>query len=157
MAVRKVRAISSRDIGAPAGVAYGILADYREAHPAILPSPPFEDYCLLAGGQGAGTEISFVMRAFGGRHVSRGTVSEPEPGRRLVEYYPESDVTTSFTVDSLATDRCRVTIATEWEAPIPRVWIERLFAPRFLRRVFDQELDNLARRATRGLTSTRTT
>ena len=33
---------------------YGILADYREGHPAILPKPYFTEVKVEQGGQGIG-------------------------------------------------------------------------------------------------------
>ncbi len=46
-------------IDAPAAKVYGIIADYREGHPSILPKPFFGSIQIERGGTGAGTVISF--------------------------------------------------------------------------------------------------
>jgi len=131
----------------PAEDAYGILADYEVGHPAILPRPPFGALRVLKGGRGAGTEIVVEMTALGRTQSLRAVVSEPEPGRLLVERYPDTGATTSFRVEPLGPSRCEVTIETDWQAPAPRGWIERMLAPRLLRRTYDRELQNLEVRA----------
>jgi len=45
---------SSR-VTAPAAVAYGIIADYRDGHPHILPAKYFRNLQVQAGGRGAAT------------------------------------------------------------------------------------------------------
>src|SRR5262249_7904903 len=103
-------------IEAPASRVYAILADYRDGHPRILPQPPFHSYELESGGQGAGTVIRFQMTALGKTQVFRGLVSEPEPGRVLVESYFDSRTATTFTVDPAGGDnQSRVTFATDLE------------------------------------------
>jgi Polyketide cyclase / dehydrase and lipid transport len=152
MAILRVQ--TSRTIEAPAADLYGILADYREGHPGILPRPPFGELHVERGGRGEGTEIYFTMTSFGKARSMRARVSEPEPGRVLVEKGVEIDLTTTFTVDPVGPGSATVTIATEWSSPIPRAWIERLLAPRFLRGVFARELANLERAARPGSAST---
>ena len=76
----------ARLLDAPAAVVYHCLADYREHHRAgtFLPLV-FTDLQVVRGGVGAGTVIRFTTR-LGGRTVTRTQeVSEPEPGRVLVE------------------------------------------------------------------------
>lgn len=138
---------ASRRLEAPAPDLYEILADYREGHPGILPRPPFGELRVEQGGRGEGTEIYFTMTSFGKTRSMRARVSEPEPGRVLVEKGVEVDLTTTFTVDPSGPGSATVTIATEWSSPIPRAWLERLIAPRFLRGVYFQELANLERAA----------
>ncbi|HEU5042445.1 MAG TPA: SRPBCC family protein [Gemmatimonadales bacterium] len=133
---------------APARV-YGILADYREGHPAILPPEFFRDFRVVQGGQGAGTLITFGVRSFGRIQRFRAAVAEPEPGRRLTETDVESGTTTSFTVEPADEGRgARVTIATHHRRDGIAGWIERWLAPRFLCRVYAAELALLAQRAT---------
>src|SRR5438045_3283999 len=80
---------------------YAIIADYHEGHPRILPKQ-FSGLKVEKGGVGAGTVIRFQMRAFGATRNFRGEVTEPEPGRVLVETYlePNPSVTT-FRVNSV--------------------------------------------------------
>jgi hypothetical protein len=78
---------AERLLQAPADVVYHCLADYREHHRVdggFLP-PAFTSLEVLEGGVGAGTLMRFTTKV-GGRSVTRTQrVSEPEPGRVLVE------------------------------------------------------------------------
>jgi hypothetical protein len=133
-------------VAATAERVYAILADYRVGHPGILPQPPFHSYELEAGGQGAGTIIRFKMTALGRTEKFRGVVTEPEPGRVLVETYSDSTSVTTFTVEPLdGGTHCRVTFATEMETRggLPG-FLERFFITRFLRKTYRREMENLA-------------
>lgn len=124
---------------------YAILADYHTGHPAILPPDVFRDLRVEEGGRGAGTRISFEMRSFGTWRRHHGVVSEPEPGRRLVETYPGVGIDTTFTVEPAEGGAAsRVTIATTYARAGLRGRIERLLAPPFLRKVYAAELEQLA-------------
>ena len=83
-------------IHAPAERVYRIIADYRQHHPNILP-PAFSDLRVEEGGVGEGTVISFKMTAGGRTRQTRARVTEPEPGRVLVESGIDSSVRTSPT------------------------------------------------------------
>lgn len=132
-------------IPAPPSIVYGLIADYLESHPRILPRRYFEDLKVEEGGVGAGTRIRFFMRSFGVRRLFRARISEPEPGRRLVETYDPTGMTTTFTVDGQGGGQTSlVTIATRYARRGPAGWIERLLAPRFLRKVFAAELELLS-------------
>jgi hypothetical protein len=93
----KAKVSAERLINAPADVIYHCIADYREHHrpDGFLP-PAFSDFEIHRGGVGAGTEVSWVVDAGGRRRPMTATVSEPEPGRTLVE--TGSGVETTFTV-----------------------------------------------------------
>ena len=100
-------------IQAPPQVVYAILADYHEAHPRILPKPPFVALVVEQGGTGAGTVVRVQMRTMGRIQTFRSVVTEPEPGRVLVETNDNGYVTT-FTVEPRAEGRhAYVTFATE--------------------------------------------
>jgi len=64
---------------------YATIADYREGHPNILPKENLYDLQVEQGGYGAGTIIRFKARILGIEQSIRHRVSEPEPGRILVE------------------------------------------------------------------------
>ena len=71
-------------------------------------------------------------------------MTEPEPGRVLVETDLTKGAVTTFTVDSLGGRRSLVTISTE--LPVRRGVIgaiERAMARRFLRKVYVAELARL--------------
>lgn len=134
-----IRASAEQIIPAPADQVYGLLADYRVGHPSILPSA-FSHYAVLEGGTGAGTRIRFRLRLGGRTQETEGLVTEPEPGRMLVETDNQIDPVTTFTVDPLG-QQCRLLIESVWEAsPGIRGVVERWLAPRLLRRLFREEL-----------------
>ncbi|HEX8692253.1 MAG TPA: SRPBCC family protein [Longimicrobium sp.] len=141
----RIQATATAEIDAPAEVVYGVFADYRVGHPSILPKRHFSAWEVESGGRGAGTVVRFRMRVLGVTRPARGVVTEPEPGRVLVETYPADDIVTTFTVDPLPGGRSRVTIVSD----MPRHggivgWIEGLVVPRALRPVFAEELRLLA-------------
>jgi hypothetical protein len=125
---------------------YAILADYRVGHPAILPKPYFTELVVEEGGQGAGTIVRVGMQVMGKAFAYRQTISEPEPGRVLKEVDDAAGVRTTFTVDPLNGDgRSRVTIATDAAISSGLTgWLERVFNPPVMRRIYKQELQNLA-------------
>ena len=136
---------------APASVVYGLLADYRDGHPRILPRRWFGPLVVERGGTGAGTQIRFTMRVLGRERPAWGVVSEPEPGRVLVESYPDSGVVTRFTVVPAGAAAADVTIATE--LPTRRGVagaIERALTTRLLQRIYRDELAQLAEVVGRG-------
>ena len=140
--------VVAREMGAPAEAAYGLLADYREGHPSILPKPWFESLEVEEGGRGAGTRIRVRMKALGRRTELRMKVREPEPGRVLVEDDEENGVVTTFTVDPLPGGaRCRVEFATVWRSkPGLAARLEGLVTRVLARRIYRAELEILARR-----------
>jgi len=79
---------AERLLKAPVETVYQCLSDYTTHHrhqPEGFLPPAFTRLDVLRGGVGAGTIIRFTTR-FGGRSVTRTQeVSEPEPGRVLVE------------------------------------------------------------------------
>lgn len=143
-----VRVSASSVIDAPPHVVYSILADYRVLHPSILPSWAFLSLEVVEGGVGAGTVIRFRMRAYGSTRESLAMITEPDPGRLLVETDVKTGLRTTFDVRPVATGSgTTLTILTEWESHGLRGWVEGLLVPRFLRKVYAEELALLARRA----------
>ncbi len=127
---------------------YGLLADYRTGHPQILPQRSFGDLIIEEGGYGAGTVFRVTTRAGRIEQKWRMIVSEPEPGRVLVDtdMAPTSTLTTTFSVMPVADgQQARVEIATKWESRAGIAGLmERLFYPSGMRRIFQQELRQLA-------------
>jgi hypothetical protein len=142
-----LRITASAVIPAPAPVIYSLISDYRQGHPSILPASYFERLTVLEGGEGAGTRIECTMRAFGGRSTFRARITEPEPGRVLVETHEDTGTATTFTVGPVAERTTRVTIETVYRAQGIRGWIETLLVPRYLGKVYSAELRQLAQRA----------
>ncbi|HEY1775929.1 MAG TPA: SRPBCC family protein [Solirubrobacteraceae bacterium] len=133
---------AERAIAAPPDVLYGYLADNREHHPNFLPEA-FSNFQVESGGVGAGTITRFRITAGGRSREYRMAVEEPQPGRVLTESDTGSTLVTTFTV-SPAGAGSRVQIATTWEgASGVGGFFERLFAPRVLHKIYEEELERL--------------
>jgi hypothetical protein len=138
-------ATATRVIHASAERVYRIIADYRDTHPLILPKGYFLSLQVEEGGYGAGTIVNFTMRILGRTQSFRSLITEPDPGRLLVETDIRSQTATSFQVmPSGAASMARVTISTEIGG---RNRIEAAFAKPMLQRIYRQELELLARLA----------
>ncbi len=137
-----VEVSAERVVRAPAERVYGYLADYSEHHQRFLP-PAFSGFRLVSGGVGAGTEVEFVVTAGGRSRPYHMVVSEPEPGRVLVETDANSSLVTTFTVSPDA-GACRVRMHTAWQGAggIGGIF-ERLFAPKVMRSLYEDELQRL--------------
>jgi hypothetical protein len=137
---------ASAVIPAPAAQVYGIIADYRNGHPRIIPRPPFGSLDVEQGGVGTGTVIRFQMRVLGRTRSFRAAITEPEPGRVLVETDLDMGAVTTFTVDPCEEGRqARVTIQTDLETRGGLLGIvQRFVVTRFLRPVYVRELAQLA-------------
>ena len=129
---------------------YSLLANYRDGHPRILPAQ-FSGLVVEQCGVGAGTVIRFQMSVLGTKKNFRAAISEPEPGRVLVETFLEpAGVVTTFTVNpGSAPADCHVTISTEIPArPGFKGTVEKILSGLLLRPIYAKELANLARVAT---------
>jgi hypothetical protein len=129
---------------------YSLIANYNDGHPRILPKQ-FSSLVVEQGGVGAGTVIRFQMSMFGRKQAFRAAITEPDPGRVLVETYLDtSDAVTTFTVSpGTAPADSNVTISTE--LPVRSGFlgkIERTLSTLMLRPIYVKELENLARVAT---------
>ena len=138
----EVKAAAERLIDAPAATVYACIADFREHHPRILP-PAFSNFRVEEGGIGAGTVISYTLKAGGRTRSGRARVDEPEPGQVLTETDTQSSLVTTFTVTPQG-QQSSVRIATRWTgAGGIGGFFERTFAPRVLRRLYADELARL--------------
>jgi len=136
-------ASSTRVIDAPADQVYRIIADYRNSHVLILPKEYFLSLNVETGGVGAGTIVNFSMRILGRTQDFRSLITEPQPGRLLVETDIRSETPTSFQVIPVeGSALTRVTISTELRG---RNWLETLLAKPVLEKIYRQELELLAR------------
>lgn len=137
-------------IDAPAAAVYAILADYHDGHPAILPAPYFTGLIVIEGGYGAGTVAETTMNVFGARRTYLMAVSEPEPGRVLREEDAAAGLVTVVTVDPVDEGRrSQVTfLTTSRVSPGLKGWLEKLMNPPITRRIYREEMQLLAERAT---------
>jgi hypothetical protein len=125
---------------------YGVFSDYNVAHKAVLPKPYFTDMVVLEGGQGAGTVIDVHMEVMGVKKTYHMTVTEPEPGRLLVETDHNTGERTHFIIEPLADGRqTRVTLDSKFNVSSGFAGsIERLITPPITRRIYKKELANVA-------------
>ncbi len=152
---RQIQVESERTIQAPRGRVHDIVADYAGERPRILPPANYLDYKVLQGGRGAGTVVSYRLRAGGRERPYDVEVSEPSPGATLVERDRGSSLVTTWTLtptlDGTATD---VKLSTTWQGGGGvGGFFERTFAPKGLRRIYEDVLGRLAQRAKAAPTS----
>jgi hypothetical protein len=139
-----LRAESSAVVGAAAADAYRMIADYRNGHPSIIPPRYFRELQVDEGGYGHGTVIRYDLLAFGTTRHARARVTEPEPGRILVETDLDIGAVTTFVVEPVGAGQSRVTIATDLPTHAgPLGWIERAVTRPLLIRAFVAELAQL--------------
>lgn len=136
---------ASRHIRAPARRVYDLLADYNVGHPSILPPKYFTRLDVEKGGLGAGTVFRATMRVLGSEHTFRAAVTEPEPGRVLVETDLATGLVTTFTVDPRGSDESHLT----FETKLPQRrgvqgFVERLVSRALLPRVYRDEQQLIA-------------
>lgn len=140
-----IRISVSARIDAPPKTLYDIIADYREGHPRILPRPPFVSLEVEEGGVGAGSVIRVQMRVMGRLDTFRATITEPDPGRVLVETNDNGYETTFTVIPEGGGERARVTLLTTKERRRGLLGaLEARLAPRLLRPVYARELELLA-------------
>ena len=87
------------------------------------------------------------MKSFGTKRISRANVTEPDPGRLLVETDIATGTTTKFIVEPLGEAETRVTFDTVYPTRGLRGWFEWWLVPGYLNKVYDAELKQLERRA----------
>jgi hypothetical protein len=130
---------------APPRRVYDTIANYHTGHPRIVPKQ-FSNLKVEKGGVGAGTVITFAVTVLGRTTAFRAEVTEPEPGRVLVEKNVSgSDSVTTFIVDPGArADEAVVTINTEMtdRGGIAGA-IEKFLTRRVLRPMYAEELRRL--------------
>ena len=129
---------------------YSLIANYNDGHPRILPRQ-FTSLVVEQGGVGTGTIIRFQMSVFGKKQTFRAAITEPEPGRVLVETGLDANrAVTTFTVNpGGAPADSHVTISTQLPVRSGVLGkIERTLTTLLLRPMYVKKLENLARVAT---------
>jgi hypothetical protein len=141
----QVVAIAERTVRAPAEQVLTALADYEVTRPGLLPEQ-FSDYRVEEGGQGAGTRVHWRFAATSKRVRDQLlTVTRPTP-ETLVESDAHSSMVTMWTVVPADAGGSTVRVRTTWNgAGGIGGFFERTFAPKGLRRVYDEILDRLDR------------
>jgi hypothetical protein len=132
-------------VRAPAEQVLTALADYEGTRPRLLPEQ-FSDYRVESGGQGAGTRVHWRFAATSKRVRDQLlSVSQPGPDT-LVESDANSSMVTTWTVSPAEAGVSTVRVRTTWNgAGGIGGFFERTFAPKGLRRVYDEILGRLDR------------
>jgi uncharacterized protein YndB with AHSA1/START domain len=130
-------------ISAPSRKVYALIADYRNGYPRLLPKPYFTSLHVEQGGYGAGTAIHFQMQLMGRSQTFNATITEPEPGRVLVETDRNTGAATTFTVDPRSDGaEAFVTITTTTTVPDGILGkIQGWLTTQLLRPIYEKELD----------------
>lgn len=139
---KHVLASAERTIDAPAHDVYRYLGDMHLQ--ARFLSPPFYDFQIEKGGVGAGSVVSFKINDASGARELRMEITEPEPGRTLVQTDTGSrGLVRTFTVTPHG-NRSRVNISSKFEGETGIAgFVEGLVAPRRLHRIYVEELRRL--------------
>jgi len=139
----QVVATAERVVRAPAEQVRAALADYEGTRPRLLPEQ-FTEYRVESGGQGAGTRVHWRFAATSKRVRDQLLdVTQPSP-HTLVESDANSSMVTTWTVHPADAGLTTVRVRTTWNgAGGIGGFFERTFAPKGLRRVYDQVLERL--------------
>ena len=134
----------TRIIEAKADVIYGVLADYKNHHPNILPDIYFDGLEVLEGGFGAGTRMKVLAVIKGSKQTLEMGVEEPRPGRVLTETDLNGGMQTTFEVVPLGDDKSEVTITTAWPpARGFQALFNRFFLAGYVHRMLEAEMELL--------------
>ena len=144
--MNKIHVEYSAIIEAEPALIYAIFVDFEEAHIAILPKPYFEKIVLKEGGLGAGTIYDLHMNIFGAKSQAEMHVSEPNPGRTLLEESQDGRVKTTIEVIPInGSTASHVTIQSDFaQSPGLGGFMEKIFIPFIIRHIYKKELQNLA-------------
>ena len=141
----KVTAFSELEITAPIEKVRALIGDYLGARSQIL-TEHFHDYQVIEGGSGAGTKVSWKLQATAKRVRNVvADITEPQPGT-VVETDENSSMVTTWSVrEAVSTAAVVVRIETTWNgAGGIGGFFEKTFAPKGLKRIYDEMLGKLA-------------
>lgn len=136
---------AERTINAKTEIVYETLTDYRWKRPQILTSN-FLDYTVGKGGQGAGTEIHYRLRAARRERPYTMQIEVPLKGLAITERDRNSSLLTTWTLMPIGNgERTKVRLDSEWEGGTGvGGFFERTFAPLGLKNIYGEILSNLA-------------
>jgi len=146
--VALIRVEAETTVATPPKKVYRLIADYKKDERARWLPPNYSEYEVEQGGSGDGTVYRYKLKVGNRERAYRMAVSEPKRGSILSEKDTSSTLTTTWTVTAQGADS-RVALRTEWQGHGGMGgFFERLFAPRALKRLYDDELARLAAYAT---------
>ncbi len=133
---------ATREIATPAARVFACIADYKE-RPRWLPAA-YSNLSIESGGTGAGTVATYKLKVGPRERRYRVQVSEPTAGSVLKETDSGSSLASTWTVSARGAGSY-VSLVTTWNgAGGIGGFFERMFAPRGLRKVYDEQLARLA-------------
>jgi len=134
---------TTRQIPVEAARVFTSIADFKTHRPQWL-LPAYSELQVEQGGIGAGTIVRYRLKVGPRERAYRMQIAEPKPGVMLTEQDATSSLLTTWTVSPNGTG-CTVAVASQWNgAGGIGGFFERLFAPRGLRRLYDEQLARLA-------------
>ena len=141
----QVVATAERVVRAPVDRVRSALADYEGTRPRVLPEQ-FSAYRVESGGQGAGTRVAWRFAGTSKRVRDQLIeVGQPDPDT-LVETDTRSSMVTTWTLHPADAGLTTVRVRTTWNgAGGIGGFFERTFAPKGLRRVYEELLGRLDR------------
>ena len=141
----QVVATAERVVSAPVDRVRSALADYEGTRPRVLPEQ-FSAYRVESGGQGEGTRVAWRFAATSKRVRDQVVeVSQPDPDT-LVETDTRSSMVTTWTLHPADAGLTTVRVRTTWNgAGGIGGFFERTFAPKGLRRTYEELLGRLDR------------
>ena len=146
----QVVATAERIVRAPSERVITALADYADTRPRLLPEQ-FSDYRVESGGQGAGTRVHWRFAATSKRVRDQLLAVTAPDASTLIESDENSSMVTTWTVAPADAGASTVRVRTTWNgAGGVGGFFERTFAPKGLRRVYDEILDRLDREVAAG-------
>jgi hypothetical protein len=141
LAVAQVTASATTTVAAAPDRVLAFLRDYHKARPSILPDN-YSRYRVEEGGDGAGTVFSYHFKSGPTERDFR--LRAEESDGRLIERDQLSSLITTWTVVA-AEAGSTVTVETSWVGGGGiGGFFERTFAPRALRRIYDEMLQRLS-------------
>ncbi len=139
----QVIATAERVVPATADRVRAALADYEGTRRRIA-GPRFSEYRVESGGQGAGTRVHWKLAATEKRVRDQRVAVTEHPDGGLVETDANSSMVTTWTVVPADAGGSLVQVRTSWDgASGIGGFFERTFAPKGLRRIYDEMLDRL--------------
>jgi uncharacterized protein YndB with AHSA1/START domain len=145
--VALIQVQTGRDIAAPQDHVFACVADFKQHRPKWLP-PNYSDLVVEEGGVGAGTKVRYRLKVGPRERTYHMQIGEPAPGSVLVENDTQSSMAITWTVTPRGAGS-HVQVQGQWQgAAGVGGFFERMFAPRGLRRLFDDDLTRLATYAT---------
>ena len=141
----QVVATAERVVRAPVDRVRSALADYEGVRPRVLPEQ-FSGYRVESGGQGAGTRVAWRFAATSKRVRDQLVEVDQPDADTLVETDTRSSMVTTWTLHPADAGLTTVRVRTTWNgAGGVGGFFERTFAPKGLRRVYEELLGRLDR------------